>query len=150
MVDLSHLNEAGFWDVARAELGPLVASHSGAHALSAASRNLTDRQLDAIGDSDGLVGIVFAVKFLRADFADDVDTPVELIAEHAAYVAERIGVAHVALGSDYDGADIPAGLGDVAGTPKLIDALRGVGFGEQELADIAWNNWRRVFGAWWR
>ncbi|HET9102495.1 MAG TPA: dipeptidase [Solirubrobacteraceae bacterium] len=149
MVDLSHLNEAGFWDVARAELGPLVASHSGAHALSAGSRNLTDRQLDAIGESDGLVGIVFAVGFLRADFAEDLDTPIDLIAEHAAYVAERIGVAHVALGSDYDGAPIPNALGDVAGTPKLIDALRAVGFDEGELADIAWNNWRRVLGAWW-
>ena len=51
LVDLSHLNEAGFWDVARLEPGPLVASHSGAHALCPASRNLTDRQLDAIGAS---------------------------------------------------------------------------------------------------
>jgi membrane dipeptidase len=87
---------------------------------------------------------------LRADFAEDLDTPIELIAEHAAYVAERIGVAHVALGSDYDGAPIPNALGDVAGTPKLIDALRTVGFNDRELADIAWNNWRRVLGAWWR
>ena len=149
-VDLSHLNEAGFWDVARAGLGPLVASHSGAHALAPASRNLTDAQLDAIAASDGLVGIVFAVEFLRDDFAEDRGTPIELIAEHAAYVAERIGVRHVALGSDYDGATIPDALGDVAGTPKLLDALRRTGFSEDDLAQIAWGNWRRVLGAWWR
>src|SRR5580658_1515971 len=75
LVDLSHLNEAGFWDVARLEVGPLVASHSGAHALCPASRNLTDAQLDAVGASGGLVGIVYACTFLRADFADDPDTP---------------------------------------------------------------------------
>ena len=150
LVDLSHLNEKGFWDVARLEPGPLVASHSGAHALAQASRNLTDAQLDAIGASGGLVGIVYATAFLRADFADDPDTPLSLIAEHARHVADRIGVEHVALGSDFDGATIPGPLGDVAGLPKLLDALRAVGFGEDELERIAWSNWRRVLDAWWR
>jgi membrane dipeptidase len=149
LVDLSHLNEAGFWDVARAELGPLVATHSAAHALCATSRNLTDDQLDAVGGSEGLVGIVFACPFLRSDFADDPDTPLELIATHAAYVAERIGVAHVALGSDFDGATIPAPLGDAAGIPRVLGALAQVGFSDSEIAAIAWQNWRRVLEAWW-
>src|SRR6185437_1338477 len=96
LVDVSHLNEAGFWDLAGLDLGPIVASHSGAHALSQAARNLTDRQLDAIGASGGLVGIVFACRFLRPDFADDPDMPLSLIASHARYVADRIGVWHVA------------------------------------------------------
>ena len=150
VVDLSHLNEAGFWDVARAELGPLVASHSAAHELCPTSRNLTDRQLDAIAAADGLVGIVFACPFLRPDFAEEPDTPMELIARHAAYVAERIGVRHVALGSDYDGATIPAELGDVSGTPRLLEALGQAGFGDDDLAAVAWGNWRRVLNAWWR
>jgi membrane dipeptidase len=151
LVDVSHLNEAGFWDLAGLDLGPIVASHSGVHALSEASRNLTDRQLDAIGASGGLVGIVFACSFLRPDFADDPDTPLSLIASHARYVADRIGVSHVALGSDYDGTTIPAALGDAAGTPRLLDVLREVGgFDEEELSLIAWENWRRVLGAWWR
>ena len=151
LVDLSHMNEAGFWDVAEMDLGrPLVASHSGAHPLCAASRNLTDRQLDAIGASGGLVGIVFATAFLRPDFADDPDTPIALIAEHARYVADRIGVEHVALGSDFDGATIPAELGGADGLPKLLGELRRVGFTEAELAAICWHNWRRVLAAWWR
>ena len=150
LVDLSHMNEAGFWDVARMEPGPLVASHSGAHALCPASRNLTDAQLDAIKASAGLVGIVFATVFLRPDFADDPDTPLALIAEHARYVADRIGVEHVALGSDFDGATVPAELGDVAGLPKLLGALREAGFDEGELEAICWRNWRRVLNAWWR
>jgi membrane dipeptidase len=149
LVDVSHLNEAGFWDLAGLELGPIVATHSAAHALCAASRNLTNAQLDAIGASGGLVGIVFATSFLRPDFADDEDTPIELIAQHARYVADRIGVAHVAFGSDFDGATMPAALGGVAGMPKLLEALGEAGFAEHERAAIAWDNWRRVLAAWW-
>jgi membrane dipeptidase len=150
LVDLSHMNEAGFWDVARVEPGPLVASHSGVHAICPASRNLTDGQIDAIGASGGLVGIVFATAFLRPDFGDDADTPLALIAEHARYVAERIGPQHVGLGSDFDGATIPAELGDAAGLPRLLEALRDAGFDEDELTAICWRNWRRVLAAWWR
>lgn len=73
-----------------------------------------------------------------------------MIAQHAAYVAERLGVRHVALGSDFDGTRIPSELGDVAGLPKLLDALRDAGFSDAELQAIAWENWRRVLGAWWR
>jgi membrane dipeptidase len=150
LVDLSHLNERGFWDVAEIDAGPLVASHSGVHALSPNSRNLTDRQLDAIGSSGGLIGIVYAPAFVREDFEDVTDTPLATIARHAAYVAERIGAEHVGLGSDFDGAPMPAELGDVAGIPKLLDALADVGFSAAEIDAIAWDNWRRVLGAWWR
>jgi membrane dipeptidase len=150
LIDLSHMNEAGFWDVARLEPGPLVASHSGAYALAQASRNLTDAQLDAIGGSGGLVGIVFSCPFLRADFAEDEDTPIELIARHARYVADRIGTEHVALGSDFDGTTIPAALRGAAGLPRLLEALEQAGFSSPEVDAIAWHNWRRVLAAWWR
>ncbi|MBV8429615.1 MAG: dipeptidase [Solirubrobacterales bacterium] len=150
LVDVSHLNEAGFWDLAALEAGPIVASHAAAHALCPASRNLTDAQLDAIGASGGLVGIVFATPFLRLDFADDPDTPLGLIAEHARYVAERIGPEHVALGSDFDGATIPREVGGADGMPRVLEGLRQVGFSAGEVDGIAWNNWRRVLGAWWK
>jgi membrane dipeptidase len=149
LVDLSHLNEAGFWDVAKLEAGPLVASHSAVHSLCPCSRNLTDSQLDAIGDSNGLVGIVFACPFLRRDFSNTADTPLELIVAHTRYVAERIGVEHVALGSDFDGATIPAALGDVSGLPRLLTAFADAGFSRTELEAVAWSNWRRVLADWW-
>jgi membrane dipeptidase len=148
-VDLSHLNEQGFWDVAKLDLAPLIASHSGAHAICPASRNLTDAQLDAIGASGGLVGVVYAVHFIRPDGAEDTDTPLEAIAAHVRHVADRIGVEHVALGSDFDGADIPDALGDVAGLPRLLDAIRATGFSDAEMEQIAWANWRRVLEASW-
>ena len=149
LVDLSHLNEAGFWDVAALDVGPLVATHSAVHALCPASRNLTHRQLDAIGETGGLVGIIFGCPFLRTDFADDARTPIALIAQHARYVADRIGVEHVALGSDFDGTTIPAELGDAAGMPLVLEALHAVGFDEHELRAIASGNWRRVLADWW-
>ena len=148
-VDLSHLNEQGFWDVAKLDLAPLIASHSGAHAICPASRNLTDAQLDAIGASGGLVGVVYAVHFIRPDGAEATDTPLEAIAAHVRHVADRIGVEHVALGSDFDGADIPDALGDVAGLPRLLDAIRATGFSDAEMEQIAWGNWRRVLEASW-
>jgi membrane dipeptidase len=148
-VDLSHMNEAGFWDVARLEPGPLIVSHAGVHAISPCSRNLTDAQIDAVAGSGGLVGIVFACFFLRPDFANDPHTPLELIVEHVRYIADRVGVEHVAFGSDFDGATIPLGLGDVAGYPRLLDALARDGFTPAEIRAIAWNNWRRVLDAWW-
>jgi membrane dipeptidase len=149
MIDLSHMNEAGFRDVARLDVGPLVASHSGVHAISAGPRNLTDRQLDQIGATDGLVGIVFAPGFLRPDFANDLSTSLELIVEHARYVADRIGVEHLAIGSDFDGTAVPDAIGDVMGLPVLLEALSSSGFIEDEIEAIAWGNWRRVLAAWW-
>jgi membrane dipeptidase len=149
VVDVSHLNEQGFWDLAGISTAPLVASHSGAHALCPTARNLTDDQLAAIGATGGLVGVVFAVEFLREDGADDADTPLETVVRHVRYVADRIGVDHVALGSDFDGARIPAPLGDVTGLPRLLDALVDDGFSHEEVAKIAWWNWRRVLGSSW-
>ena len=150
LIDLSHLNARGFWDVAELSAAPRVASHSGAHALCPSPRNLTDDQLRAIGASGGVVGINFHVGFVRADGKDDADTPLSAVAAHAAHVAAVAGVDAVALGSDFDGATMPAALGDVTGLPALLDALRSAGFGDGDVEKIAWTNWRRVLAATWR
>ncbi|HVW46644.1 MAG TPA: membrane dipeptidase, partial [Solirubrobacterales bacterium] len=112
VLDLAHMNEAGFWDVAEIGAAPLVVSHAGAHAICPNSRNLTDAQIDAVGQTGGLVGIVFAPAFLRPDGKNQTDTPIDLIPRHARHIADRIGVDHVALGSDFDGTEVPDALGD--------------------------------------
>ncbi|UCG23326.1 MAG: dipeptidase [Chloroflexota bacterium] len=150
MIDLSHLNEKGFWDVAALSDSPLVATHSGVHEICASTRNLTDKQLDAIGNSGGIVGINFHVGFLRPDGKGDADTPLSFIVDHVQYVADRIGIDHVALGSDFDGARMPAPLGDAAGLPKLIAALGDAGFDEADLRKIGHGNWQRVLDLTWR
>lgn len=150
LVDLSHLNERGFWDVAGISDAPLVATHSNAHALCPASRNLTDHQLDAIRDSDGMVGVNFAVAFLREDGREDRDTPLDTVARHVDYLVERVGIDRVGFGSDFDGARVPRDLGDVSGLPNLVAALRERGYDDTELRRLAHENWLRVLRKTWR
>ncbi|MDP9381083.1 MAG: dipeptidase [Chloroflexota bacterium] len=150
MLDLSHLNERGFWDVASLSDAPLVATHSNAHALCPVSRNLTDKQLDAIKESDGMVGLNFAVAFLREDGGKDPDTPIETMVRHVEYLVERVGIDRVGLGSDFDGATITREIGDVAGLPRLLDALQARGYDDDSLTKLAHRNWLRVLSKTWR
>jgi membrane dipeptidase len=147
LVDLSHLNEAGFRDVARLSDAPLVASHSGAHAVCASTRNLTDPQLDAIGASGGLVGVVFDVTITTGRY--DPATPLEAIFRHIDHIADRIGIDHVGLGSDFDGCLPPEALGDVTRLPALLDGLAARGYDSESLAKIAHGNWVRVLRQTW-
>jgi membrane dipeptidase len=141
LLDVSHLNEKGFWDLARITDRPIVASHSNVHAICPSSRNLTDKQLDAIKESDGLVGINFHVGFLRPDGAFSTDTSLNTLADHAAYLVDRLGEDRVALGSDFDGCMVPKDIGDVTGLGRLMEALDARGFNSQTLEKIAFQNW---------
>jgi membrane dipeptidase len=149
LVDLSHINEKGFWEVAEISQAPLVATHSNAHALCPTSRNLTDRQLDAIRDSDGMVGVNFAVGFLREDGGESEDTPLETILRHVDYLVERVGVDRVGFGSDFDGAKVPERIGDVSGLPDLLAVLQDAGYDDATLRKLAHENWVRVLRSTW-
>jgi membrane dipeptidase len=150
MIDVSHLNEKGFWDVARLSAAPLVATHACAHAICSSTRNLTDKQLDAIRESDGVVGVNFSVNDVRPDAQDNADTPLHLLTRHFHYLVDRIGIDRVAIGSDFDGATIPAAIKDASGLPNLIAGLRASGFDEDSIRKIAFDNWMRVFRLTWR
>ena len=149
LVDLSHMNEQGFWDVARISTAPLVATHSNVHDLCASTRNLTPRQLAAIRETQGVVGLNYATCFLRPDGKMSPDTPVELMVRHLDGLLEALGEDGVALGSDFDGAVIPEAIGDVAGLPRLMGALRGRGYSEPLLRKIAYGNWLSVLERTW-
>jgi membrane dipeptidase len=144
LVDLSHITEKGFWDVAQTTNAPLVASHSNAHSICPNARNLTDRQLDAIRESGGLVGLNFHVGFLREDGRFSRDTPLDTIVRHAVYLVDRLGEDHVGFGSDFDGCVVPAELADVTGLPKLIRKLSDAGFDDRLIKKLASENWMRV------
>jgi len=150
LVDLSHLNLRGFFDVADIAEAPLVASHSNAHALCPSTRNLTDEELDAIARSNGLVGVNFAVGFLREDGQLEADdTPLDTVVRHVEYLVERMGIDHVGFGSDFEGAHPPADLGDVSRLPALLDALRTAGYDDAALRKLAHENWIRVLRDTW-
>jgi membrane dipeptidase len=149
MIDVSHLNERGFWDVAALTDAPLVASHSNAYALCPSTRNLTDSQLDAIAASDGLIGLNFAVNFLREDAARDASTPLEVMVRQIDYLVERVGIDRVGFGSDFDGVLVSHEIGDVSGLPRLMSALRNRGYNDQALRKLAHENWVRVLRKTW-
>ena len=150
LVDLSHLNEKGFWDVAELSDAPLVATHSNAHALSPHSRNLTDRQLNAIRETGGMAGVNFAVSFLREDGRQDSDTPIELVIDHIEHMLKQAGEDHVGFGSDFDGAMIPKTLGNAAGLQALVEAMRARGYTEPLIEKLCYRNWLRVLERTWK
>lgn len=147
MVDTSHLTEAGFMDVAAETEGPLVATHSNAHALVPHARNLTDRQLDMIRERDGMVGVNLATAFLREDGRMAAFEGLEPVIRQFAHLVERLGEDRVGLGSDFDGAQVPAAIGDAGGLPALAAALRAAQFGEALVGKLLWGNWMRVVAA---
>lgn len=149
MVDLSHINENGFWDVASISNAPLVATHSNAHALCQTSRNLTDRQLHAIRDTGGMVGLNFATCFLREDGAEGADMTLEPMLRHLDHLISQLGEDHVGLGSDFDGATIPQGIKDVAGLPVLTKAMQDHGYGPDLMRKLAYENWFSLLERTW-
>jgi membrane dipeptidase len=149
LIDLSHLNERGFWDVAALTDAPLVATHAAAHAICPSTRNLTDKQLDAVKESDGLVGMTFEVSALRPDGYDEPETPLAVLVRQVDYLVERLGIERVGFGSDFDGATMPRAMRDVAGLPRLMAALRERGYDDDSLRKLAHENWLRVLRKTW-
>jgi membrane dipeptidase len=149
MVDCSHITERGFWDVARVSTAPLVATHSNAHAISATSRNLTDEQLRAVSETGGMVGLNFANAFLRPDGRWMSDTTPDTMLRHIDHMIRVAGEDCVGLGSDFDGARIPAFIKDCSGLPKLVEAMVEAGFGADTIAKITHQNWLRVMERTW-
>lgn len=149
MIDLSHITEKGFWDIAEASTHPLVATHSNAHALCPHARNLTDDQLRAIATSDGMVGVNFAACFLRADGRMIEDVPLDEVVRHFDYLISVVGEDRVGFGSDFDGAKVPLEIGDATGLPRLTDAMRRHGYDDALLKKICHDNWLRVLEKTW-
>ncbi len=149
LIDMAHLNEKGFWDVARLSTAPLVVTHTAAHAISPSTRNITGRQLDAIKESDGMVGLNFNVRDVRADGKENVDTPLSDYVRQVDYLVERIGIDRVGFGSDFDGALISSHIGDAAGLPGLVSALQEHGYDDEALGKLTHQNWLRVLRKTW-
>lgn len=140
IVDVSHLSEGGFWDVADISRKPFVASHSCARALCDHSRNLTDAQLRAVAEHGGVVGVNFYSLFLngREDYTPNAD-----IIRHMDYIRQKAGIESVALGSDFDGIDCALEMCDCTGLPRLAEAMERV-FTDDEIDLISSKNFLRV------
>ena len=150
MLDVSHLNEKGFWDIAAISSNPIVATHSNVHAICPHARNLTDDQLKAIKESGGMVGLNFAVAFTRADGAMDENTELAALLPHLDYLIEHLGEDHVGLGSDFDGAHIPHEIKDISDLGNLRQVMRDHGYNDHLMNKLCHENWIRVLDKVWK
>ena len=139
-VDVSHISDAGFWDVLRRAKRPVTASHSNSRepGLCPHRRNLTDDMFRAIRDTGGVVGINLYADFVGSDSME------QLIA-HIERFLSLDGEKTVALGGDLDGCEaLAAGFSGVQDVAKLYQALEERGYPQTLLEDIFWNNWRHI------
>jgi membrane dipeptidase len=149
LIDLAHLNERGFWDVAKILERPLVVSHTAVHAICPTTRNLTDAQIDAVARSNGIIGIMFEPMNLMPDGKPNPQAALADLVRHIDYIAQRVGIEHVGFGSDFDGADMPEAIRDASLFQDLVQALRENGFQGEDLEKIVYKNWLRVIRDAW-
>lgn len=150
LIDVSHMNERAFWDTLETIDQPIVATHSNAHALCQQARNLTDQQLNAIKQSDGMVGVNFDVAFLRADGQRNTQTSLDVIVDHLEYLIDHLGEDHVGFGSDFDGCLLPDDLADVSQISMLIERMQQRHFSDALIEKITSRNWFSVLGKIWQ
>lgn len=149
VIDVSHMNERAFWDTLEIADQPIVATHSNAHALCAQARNLTDRQLAAIKQNGGMVGVNFDVAFIRADGQRNTQTSLDVIVDHLAYLINHLGEDHVGFGSDFDGCLLPDELSDISQISKLIERMQQRHFSDALIEKITSKNWFAVLDKIW-
>ncbi len=139
-IDVSHLSERAFWDLAAMAEKPILASHSNCRSLWEHSRNLTDDQLRLISQSGGVVGLNLYVPFLgkKANF--------DTLCRHLEHMLSLCGERNVVLGGDLDGCDeLPEGFSNLADYGSFYEYLRGKGYGEKLLDDVFYSNLARLF-----
>ncbi|HEY8911616.1 MAG TPA: dipeptidase [Desulfosporosinus sp.] len=141
LIDVSHINEAGFWHVLELSKDPVTASHSCAKALCDHPRNLSDDQLRALARQKGVVGVNFYPRFLKKSGK----VTRQDVVRHIYHIAEVAGVETIGLGSDFDGInETPEGLGHVGDYSYLLDDLARAGFSTLEVEQIAGRNFMRL------
>lgn len=141
IIDVSHINDCGFYEVSKISKKPFVASHSNSRSITNHSRNLTDDMIRVLGNSGGITGINFCKFFLGNKPISNIDDMIS----HIKHIANIGGIDVVALGTDFDG--IPNGLEieNISEIYRLEDRLSKVGFKSSEIDKIMYQNAMRVF-----
>ena len=142
-VDVSHLSDAGFYDVADISTKPFIASHSNCRSIAPHQRNLTDEMIRILADKGGVAGLNFCPAFIHENI-ENTHSTAQLIAKQARYMANCGGIELVGIGSDFDGI---RGVLEVDGPDKMYllwDALKKEGFTESEIEKIAFKNAERI------
>ncbi len=144
--DVSHLSDAGFYDVLAVTKKPFVASHSNAREICGCVRNLSDDMIRKLADRGGCMGLNFCADFLEAVPAGQKNPgTVEAVVQHAKHIAKVGGIEVLGLGSDFDGIDTNEGIPGAQSMERLWEALKQADFTESQLDKIFWKNVLRVY-----
>ncbi|NLD16946.1 MAG: membrane dipeptidase [Tissierellia bacterium] len=143
IIDVSHLSDGGFYDVAKASKKPFVASHSNARILSPHQRNLKDDMIKIIADSGGAIGLNFGPEFLNKDITNK-DSTIDLMVDHLNHIKNIGGEDVVAIGSDFDGIGGNLEIDSADKMPNLFERLSKEGWSEEQIEKLAWKNIKRV------
>ena len=142
LIDVSHINREGFFDVVKHSTQPVIASHSNARALCDHPRNLEDEQLKLLAEKGGVIGVTFVPEFL---VPPGKEATIESVADHIDYIKQLVGIDHIGIGSDFDGTEtVPEGLEDVTKMPALVRILTQRGYKEAELEKVCGGNVLRL------
>ncbi|MGE5630190.1 MAG: dipeptidase [Caulobacteraceae bacterium] len=147
VVDVSHMNEETFWGAIETSEAPVMASHSCVYNIKNHVRNLKDEQIKAIADGGGVIQVNFYNLFLGDD---PENVSVKNLVDHIDYIANLVGVDHVGLGSDFDGADMPLDLQDASMVPNITEELLERGYSKSDIDKILGGNSLRLFKEVWR
>lgn len=144
--DVSHLSDAGFYDVLAVTKKPFVASHSNARAVCPWVRNMTDDMIRKLAERGGVMGLNFCADFLE-EVPEGQKNPgtIAAVVRHAKHIADVGGISVLGLGSDFDGIDTHEELPGAQSMERLWDALKKGGFTEEQLDWIFWKNVLRVY-----
>lgn len=140
LVDVSHLSDGGFWDVADILRTPFIASHSNCRALCPHPRNLTDEMLRTLADRGGVAGLNFCPDFLTPKS----ESTISAMLAHLRHMIRVGGIDCVALGTDFDGIHGPLEIPDASRMYLLFDAMERSGFTADQIERLAWSNAARV------
>lgn len=140
LIDVSHLSDQGFYDVAARSTKPFVASHSNARAIMSHRRNLTDEMIKILSEKGGVMGMNYYSHFI----SDNKISRIEDIVKHIKHIHNVAGIDVIALGSDFDGIDCQLEFEDVSGVPKILHALSKEGFSDDDIDKIAYKNAERI------
>jgi membrane dipeptidase len=147
IIDISHLNERGFWDVMERTTRPIIASHSNCKALCNHHRNLTDAQIEALAATGGVINLSYCGGFIKEGVTRETLDMVGLDdwLDHVDHVIDLVGPDYVGLGSDFDGGCGFPGMDDISQVPRVTRGLVARGYADAEITKILGGNNLRVF-----
>ena len=143
LIDVSHLNDGGFWDVVKLTTKPFVASHSNCRTLAPHRRNLTDEMIRALADKGGVMGLNFYGPFLNAD-ASGMESCIAQMIRHVKHMIKVGGSDTPAIGTDFDGMNGDFEISDCSKMQLLFEAMERSGFTSEQIEKIAYKNVERV------